>query len=229
MEKVTTFTTEVDFDVNATTTTAPTNDVTSSSQFESFRRVTSNDVRLPPSVNAIALRESLLSEAPFVTKTNKAFWRRMIDDARYQHVLSAVFRFVLAAISDIGSINLDKLAVTKDDPFVEMMSTNMSEMIFFMKLRDRDLFFAKLPEITSFMVIEALHTCMPKHYRVYNSVRFREILLDWTSEMIGGIRITVRTCTYLERSSHQKCYHALCTGYNAHIPISTLFEIDFLY
>lgn len=177
--------TEVDFDT--------TNDKTgiSTELLEEFQKsAAAIDFRLPSSVNFIALRESLLSEAPFVTKSNKTFWRKMVDNYHYQNVLASAFRHVLRCISDIGNVNIDKLLSMSESPFTRVMATNVSEMIFSLKVRDRDQFFEKLPEITAFMVIEALHTSTPKHYRVYNSVRFREILLDWGSELIGGIRLS---------------------------------------
>jgi hypothetical protein len=177
--------TEVDFD--------SINDKTgvNTEMMEEFQKsAAAVDFRLPSSVNFIALRESLLSEAPFVTKSNKTFWRKMVDNYHYQNVLAGAFRHVLGCISDIGNVNIDKLLAMSDSPFTKVMATNVSEMIFSLKLRDRDQFFEKLPEITTFMIIEALHTSTPKHYRVYNSVRFREILLDWGSELIGGIRLS---------------------------------------
>lgn len=177
--------TEVDFD------SIGKNGTCGSDQMEEFQKCAATvDFRLPSSVNFIALRESLLSEAPFVTKSNKTFWRKMVDNYHYQNVLASAFRHVLNCISDIGSVNIDKLLHMDDSPFTQIMATNVAEMIFSLKMRDRDLFFEKLPEITSFMIIEALHTSTPKHYRVYNSVRFREILLDWGSELIGGIRLS---------------------------------------
>ena len=175
-----TFPTEVEFDATQDKT----------AQLEEFKKAASVDYRLPSSVNYIALRESLLSEAPFVTKTNKLFWRKMVDDSHYQNVLAASYRHVLGCISDIGNVNVDRLLDMDLSHYTEVMSTNIAEMIFTVKMHDRDLFFAKLPEITSFMIIEALHTSTPKHYRVYNSVRFREILLDWTSELLMGIRLS---------------------------------------
>ena len=38
------------------------------------------------------------------------------------------------------------------------------------------------------MIINTLQTTAPKHNRVYNSYRFRDIVLDWTSELVSGIR-----------------------------------------
>lgn len=190
-----TFSTEVEFESNSDATSNKntievSNSTTNQNQLDDIKKVATHDYRLPSSVNFIALRESLLSEAPFVSKSNKMFWRRMVDDYHYQNLLSCGFRHVLSCISDSGNVSIDKLLDMADSPFTSIMATNISEMIYSMRLRDRDVFFAKLPEITSFMIIEALHTSTPKHYRVYNSVRFREILLDWTSELLSGIRLS---------------------------------------
>ena len=176
-----TFPTEVDFETSL-------ND--RNHQLEELRKAAAIDLRLPSSVNFIALRESLLSEAPFVTRSNKAFWRKMIDDFHYQNILAASFRHVLGCISDIGNVNIDKLLDMDNSNSTSTLSVNLAELFFTMKLHDRDLFFAKLPEMTAFMIIEALHTSTPKHYRVYNSIRFREILLDWSSELLSGIRLS---------------------------------------
>ena len=195
-----TFATGIDFDIteqsittnnnNTNNTNTNQNNIQNLIQFDEIKKVSTQDYRLPSSVNFIALRESLLSESPFVSKSNKIFWRRMVDDYHYQNLLSSSFRHVITCISDIGCVNIDKLLDMSSSPFTSIMATNISEMIFSMKLRDRDVFFAKLPEITTFMIIEALHTSTPKHYRVYNSIKFREILLDWNSELLSGIRLS---------------------------------------
>lgn len=186
-----TFETEVDF-VLPEIPSATSVSQQQQAQLNNLRKI-ANESKLPASINLIALRESLLSEAPFVTKGNKAFWRRMIDDACFQSILAASFRVILNSISDIGCVNITKLFDVESDsvePFISTMAVNISNIIFANKLRERDIFFSKLPEILTFMVIEALHTSTPKHYRVYNSARFREILLDWSSEIVGGIRLS---------------------------------------
>jgi hypothetical protein len=50
------------------------------------------------------------------------------------------------------------------------------------------MFFTKLPELLTYMIINTLQTTAPKHNRVYNSFKFRDIILDWTSELVSGIR-----------------------------------------
>ena len=68
------------------------------------------------------------------------------------------------------------------------MSGNLAEMYYTMKLRERDIFFSHFAEVLGFMLFNALHTSYPKHHRLFDSMKFREILLDWCSEVFGGFR-----------------------------------------
>lgn len=152
---------------------------------------TRKEVRLPPNVNIIALRETFLSEAPFVCRSNTTFWRKMIDSKEFVGMFTSSFNIVHSSIvPENGCVNVDALNNIKDSPLIKLMSTNLASMFLMIKRKDHDIFFNRLPDLLFFMIINSLQTSMPKHARVYNSVRFREILLDWINELVGGIRLT---------------------------------------
>ena len=48
----------------------------------------------------------------------------------------------------------------------------------------------KLPEVCTYLIINCLIATIPKHVKLYNTVKFREYLLDYFSELFTGIRIT---------------------------------------
>ena len=60
----------------------------------------SSELRLPPEVNFVALRETLLSEAPFVKRANRNFWKKWIDSKQYYNVLSSTLMIVADAVAD---------------------------------------------------------------------------------------------------------------------------------
>lgn len=156
----------------------------------SKRNALADEIKLPASINSVSLRESFLSEAPFVTSSNRTFWRRMVDQESFRNILAASYYIVSDCISDSGIVNLDKLLNFTDTPYSNQMSVNLADMYFSSKLRSYDQFFLHVPEILSFMLICAIRTSTPKHHRLCQAAKFREILLDWCSEIIGGIRFT---------------------------------------
>jgi hypothetical protein len=148
-------------------------------------------VRLPTSVNIIALREAFLSEAPFVTNKNRIYWRRMIDHFNYQNLLAISFHILSDCITENSIIDLYKLNSSLTSmKLINNLSTNLAEMFFNIKLKERDIFFSKLSEILTYMIVNALRTSYPKHHRICQSIKFREILLDWFNEVLSGIRNT---------------------------------------
>ena len=152
----------------------------------------SSRARLPSSVNLVALRESFLSEAPFISNANRTFWRRMVDNSNFQILLSSSYYIIADCVSDTSVVNVEKLQDidVANTPLIQTMATNISEMYYTIKLRERELLFAKLPEVLSFMALTALRTSMPKHHRLCLSAKFREILIDWYCEVVGGLRFT---------------------------------------
>jgi hypothetical protein len=151
----------------------------------------SSSIRLPPSVNLVALREAFLSEAPFVTNNTRMFWRRMVDNINYQNLLAISYHIICDCISSENSIiDLNKLYNLHSLIYIQNLSSNLAEMYYSIKLRDREILFSRLSEVLSFMIVSALRTSIPKHHRICQSVRFREILLDWYGEVLNGIRTT---------------------------------------
>lgn len=158
--------------------------------FAARRPTTSQTTKLPPLINIVALRETFLSEAPFVRRSNKQYWRKMIDSAEYKGMFYSTFGFIQSCIQDNGCVNVDKMMDIQENELVKKMSELLVELFFKQKPRERDVFFNRLPDLLFFMTINSLHSTAPRHGRVYNSVRFRELLLDWMNEIIGGVRLT---------------------------------------
>lgn len=152
-----------------------------------------NDVKLPNVVNFVALRETFLSEAPFVSRNNRSFWKKWIDSKQYINVLAATLFVASDCIGENGGLDLEKLYTIKNNVTIEKMSINIAEMMVMNKSRysnSHDTLFRRLPELLCYMVVNALQSSNPRHARVYNSSRFRVILLDWIGELIGGLRLT---------------------------------------
>jgi hypothetical protein len=149
-----------------------------------------DSIRLPASVNLIALRESFLSEAPFVTHSNRMFWRRMVDGECFQNLIAISFHIVSDCVSENSVVDVDKLNNIREIPLIPKMASNLAEMYYSIKTRERDTLFTRLPEVCAFMVVSALRTSVPKHHRLCQSTKFREILLDWYCEVLGGVRFS---------------------------------------
>lgn len=227
-------------------------------------------LKLPNVVNYVALRETFLSEAPFVKRSNRPFWKKWIDSKQYMNVLAASLRLISDCITDNGVIYAEKLFKIPTEPrriiaqtmnrlneisndtndsdnipqrstlflsrttmirpgntqnsnsttnnlqstqnpqqsfqrwvnsvdvqalLIEKMAQNISEML----LLDRskrsfssahDLLFYRLPELLTYMTLQALLSTIPKLARVFNSTKFREVILDWFTELINGMKIT---------------------------------------
>lgn len=161
---------------------------------QSQQQNASSDLRLPPEVNFVALRETFLSEAPFIKRSNRNFWKKWIDSKQYYNVLAASFMIVADSIADNGNILMRKLyELREDNQFLVRLAKNISEMMIMDRsngTRSHDSFFARLPELLCYMITNSLLSMAPKSSRVFFSVKFREVLLDWLSELIYGIRIT---------------------------------------
>ena len=147
-------------------------------------------IRLPASVNLVALRESFLSEAPFVSSSNRMFWRRMVDGRCFQQLVSASYHILLDCVAENSAVDIKKLNNVAEIPLIGRMASNLAEMYYLIKLRERELFFHRLPEVLAFMVVSAMRTSNPRHHRLCQSARFREVLLDWYCELLGGLRFS---------------------------------------
>jgi hypothetical protein len=173
-----TFKTEVDFkEVSRPIVSAPAG-------------VASSSTAKPVIANLVALRETFLAEAPFVNRSNKLFWSKWIECKEYVQMLSSAIVYVQQCISEGGTVNLDKLNDITDSSHVVDMSSNLADMFFLQNPRERDVFFNRLPEVLCFMIVHSLHIWNGRNYRVYNSGRFRELLLDFLNELICGLRPT---------------------------------------
>eukprot|EP01038_Epipyxis_sp_PR26KG_P014342 gene14342-19235_t len=151
------------------------------------------EMKLPNLVNFVTLRETFLSECPFITRNNKNYWKHVIDTKQYINILAASYAFVSDCIAENGTIFLHKFSTIENNSSLSIMALNIAEMIIISKKNfnnTNDIIFKKLPELLCYMIISSLSSCHPKHLRVYNSVKFREILLDWLLEMINGFRVT---------------------------------------
>lgn len=152
-----------------------------------------NDLKLPNSVNFVALRETVLAEAPFVKRHNKAFWKKWIDSKQFINILAASQQFIADSLGDTGILNLAKIRNIADNKTVASMSMNVAELILLSKPKygnSQDTLFLRLPEMICFMTVSCLQSSIPKFARIFNSVKFREVLLDWLVEVLGGMRIT---------------------------------------
>lgn len=153
-----------------------------------------DDLKLPNVVNFVALRETFLSEAPFIKRNNRGYWKRWIDSKQYINMLAASLRIICDAITDTGSILMQRLYQIDDsNDFIVKMAMCLSEMLVMDRLkpsRSMDNFTYRLPELLVYMIINAMQSLAPKLSRIFFSVKFREVLLDWLNELIGGVRIT---------------------------------------
>lgn len=168
-------------------------DATFPTGIDSIVETDSEVLRLPDVVNFVALRETCLSEAPFVNRSNRKFWKKWMDSSQYITILCATLKILLDCINENGNVDARLLYDIKNNPLMEQMSMCIAEML----VKDRnknsrahDNLFMRLPELLCYMLVNSLHSCNPRQSRVFNAVKFREMLLDWMGELIGGIRIT---------------------------------------
>jgi len=146
-------------------------------------------LRLPHGFNVVAVRETLLAEAPFVNRGNKQFWRRMMDNDQFICMITTGFHHVVECIMDSGMVDLEKFCDTSShSELLDEMGNSLAEIFFSFTREERDVFLPKLPELLCFVWVNALQAALPRHQRVFNSFRFREIILDWSTELLGGIR-----------------------------------------
>lgn len=151
-------------------------------------------LKLPEVVNFVAIRESCLSEAPFVSKANRKIWKKCIDSSAYVTIFASTLKILMECISESGSVNQAILYDTTGYRLLyEKMSVCMSEMLVTEKKsspRQLDNLVRRLPELLCYMIVNSLHSCLPRQGRVFNIGKFRELLLDWLTELICGLRLT---------------------------------------
>lgn len=151
-------------------------------------------LRLPEVVNFVAIRESCLSEAPFVSKANRKIWKKCVDSSAYVTIFASTLKILMECISESGSVNQAILYDTTGYRLLyEKMSVCMSEMLVTEKKsspRQLDNLVRRLPELLCYMIVNSLHSCLPRQGRVFNIGKFRELLLDWLTELICGLRLT---------------------------------------
>ncbi len=147
-------------------------------------------LRFPNGYDVVAVRETLLSEAAFVSQSTRGFWRRLMDSEEFVGCVKNMYHHLLGCFSESGVIYMEKLADINDSPLIEDMSNHFANMYFGLSRSERDIFLPKLPESLLFMVVNALQAALPKHQRIYMSCRFREILLDWCGELFYGMRVS---------------------------------------
>jgi hypothetical protein len=150
-----------------------------------------DELKLPSTISIITLTETLLAHAPFITRTNRQFWRRWLLKKQFQQFLISAFYSIAECIAKDGGLNAAGLYDLGNSDFLKTMANNFTQLFYIEMpggVADRDAFFSKLPEILVFGVINALTLSSPKHSKIYNSIKFRELILDWSSELIGGIR-----------------------------------------
>lgn len=153
----------------------------------------SDALRLPDVVNFVALRETCLSEAPFVNRSNRKFWKKWMDSSQYITILCATLKILLDGINENGNVDVRMLYDIQDNPLIRQMSMCIAEMLVMDRnknSRAHDNLFLRLPELLCYMLVNSLHSCNPRQSRVFNAIKFREMLLDWMGELIGGIRIS---------------------------------------
>jgi hypothetical protein len=68
-------------------------------------------------------------------------------------MITAAFHFVSSCINDNGGVNADKLRRIEKSQLIEMMAVSQSEIFYNFKPIERDMFFTKLPELLTYMII----------------------------------------------------------------------------
>ena len=147
-------------------------------------------LRLPAAINGIALRESFLSEAPFILSSNRSFWRKMIDNQNFQEILCHTYYFISSCISETSVVDLIKLSEARQSEYIKDIPGTLAQLYLTISLKDRDIFLPRFPEVLSYLLIHAIRTTNSKLHRLLSMAQFREILLDWCTELLSGIRLT---------------------------------------
>ncbi len=135
------------------------------------------------------MNDSYLIQSFSELKPNVAFWRRFLDQKNFKDILSTNYHILVNTISENGSFNM-KLLYRFDTPAFDIMAKAFSQLFYSFNVADRDILLPRMPEICTYMVINCLLSSHPKHSRLYNSCQFREILLDYFSELFTGIRLS---------------------------------------
>ena len=118
-----------------------------------------------------------------------AFWRKFLDQKNFKDILSTNYHILVNTISEAGNFDMNSL-YRFDTPAFDMMAKGFSQLYYTFTVADRDILLPRMPEICTYMVINCLSSSHPKHARLYNSCTFREILLDYFSELFTGIRLS---------------------------------------
>ena len=145
-------------------------------------------LRFPNGYDVVAVRETLLGEAGFVTQSTRGFWRRLMDTEEFVGCVRNMYHHLLGCFSESGVLYMENLADIHESHLIEDMSNHFANIYFGISRSERDIFLPKLPELLLFMVVNALQAALPKHQRIYMSCKFREILLDWCGELFCGMR-----------------------------------------
>ena len=128
-----------------------------------------DELNLPGTISIITLTETLLAHAPFITRTNRQFWRRWLVKKQFQQFLISAFYSIAECISKDGGLNVAGLYDLSNSDFLKTMANNFTQLFYIEMpggVADRDAFFSKLPEILVFGVINALTLSIPKHNKV---------------------------------------------------------------
>ena len=149
----------------------------------------SRALRFPNGYDVVAVRETLLSEAAFVTQATRGFWRRLMDTEEFVGCVKSMYHHLIGCFSESGVINMEKLTDIHESHLVEDMSKHFAN-IYFGLVAVNEIYFCRSyrSELLLFMVVNALQAALPKHQRIYMSCRFREIILDWCGELFYGMR-----------------------------------------
>ena len=93
--------------------------------------------KLPASINYISLRESFISDAPFVKRANASFWRKFLDSENFKAILSSNYHHVVSCIAENGMFDLENLYRFNGNEATKLMSESFAEMYFNFSLKER--------------------------------------------------------------------------------------------
>lgn len=86
------------------------------------REINPDDIKLPNGINFVALRETFLSEAPFVKHFNRIFWKKWVDTRQFQVILSQFLSLVLECVNEEGVFNVKQLYSIVDHPSLHQLN-----------------------------------------------------------------------------------------------------------
>ena len=93
--------------------------------------------KLPASINYISLRETFISDAPFVKRTNASFWRKFLDSENFRAILSSNYHHIVGCIAESGMFDLESLYRFEGNQAVKLMSESYTEMYFNFSIKER--------------------------------------------------------------------------------------------